>query len=140
MTFKIGKSGNPKGRPKGALSKRVQLARLLDPHAEQLVEKMIELALNGDVPTLRLCIERLIPKVKNEPIGIELPDKLDEKGITKLNDEILSAILDGRINLDDAERLKQFLKKENHVKEKLSLGGVTDPVEAMRAYEKIMMA
>ena len=55
MTFKTGKSGNPKGRPKGALSKRVQLAKLLEPHAEELVAKMIELAQRGCKCFAPLC-------------------------------------------------------------------------------------
>lgn len=40
MTFLIGQSGNPNGRPKGALSRRVQLTKLLEPHAEQLINNI----------------------------------------------------------------------------------------------------
>jgi len=54
MTFKAGQSGNPNGRRKGVLNKRTELAKMLDPHAEAIVAKMIELALQGDVTALRL--------------------------------------------------------------------------------------
>ncbi|MES2204778.1 MAG: DUF5681 domain-containing protein [Pseudomonadota bacterium] len=139
MTFKVGKSGNPNGRPKGAVSRRVRLANLLEPHAEELISKTIELALEGDSTALRLCIERLIPKTKYEPLDIELPAKLDNKGIAKLNDEIMQAVLDGRLNIDEADRLKKFITEQPNIAAPLKLT-VTDPIEAMRAYERIMKA
>ncbi|CAM4457252.1 MAG: hypothetical protein LEGION0403_FIIPPAGN_02325 [Legionella sp.] len=100
MTFKAGQSGNPKGRQKGVPNKRTELAKMLDPHAEELVAKMIELALEGDVTALRLCMERLIPKANRESTGIEF-----QKNISKLKDDILRAALDGRVSIADAERL-----------------------------------
>ena len=73
MTFKNGESGNPNGRPKGAISKRTQLSKLLEPHAEELINKVVELAKAGDINALRLCFERLIPKPKEEAIEVDLP-------------------------------------------------------------------
>lgn len=66
MTFKKGISGNIQGRPKGIVDKRIELRSLLVPHAEALVNKAVELALAGDSNALRLCIDRLIPKAKDE--------------------------------------------------------------------------
>jgi hypothetical protein len=142
MTFKVGQSGNPKGRVKGSVNKRTQLARLLEPHAEELVAKMIQLALGGDVTALRLCIERLIPKVLNEPTGIELPRDFDEKGSSKIKDEVLSMVLDGRMNVADAEKLMRLIDSkysENGCSMKSSPALPPDPVEAVRIYQKIMM-
>ena len=61
--FKPGISGNPKGRPKGARDKRTELRSLLEPHAKDLVEKVVELAKGGDTTAIRLCLERLIPPI-----------------------------------------------------------------------------
>jgi len=44
MTFKTGQSGNPVGRPKGIIDKRAQLRSLIQPHAEDLVNKLVEQA------------------------------------------------------------------------------------------------
>lgn len=139
MTFQVGKSGNPNGRPKGAISRRAQLANFFEPHAENLINKTIELALGGDSVALRLCIERLIPKTKHEPLGITLPSKLDEDGMAKLNDEILQAVCDGRVDLDEAERLKNFLAEKTNTFTPLKIDAI-DPIEAMRQYEQIMRA
>jgi hypothetical protein len=140
MTFKKGKSGNPNGRPKGALSNRAQLTKLLDPHATDLVQKMIGLALNGDVNALRLCIERLIPKIKYEPIGIELPNNINDKNKLKLKNAIINAIFEGQISVDDAEKLVRLINNEA---EKSSLPSLsiptTDPIEAARIYQRIML-
>ena len=61
--FKPGQSGNPKGRPKGALNKTTRAAMvLLENEAEDLTRKLVELAKGGDITALRLCLERLIPR------------------------------------------------------------------------------
>lgn len=75
--FQKGKSGNPTGKPKGALNKRPPLSKLLEPHAEALIAKMLELALAGDPVALRLCIERLIPKADQKQVVAVMPDLND---------------------------------------------------------------
>lgn len=133
MTFKSGQSGNPKGRRKGALNKRTELAKMLDSHAGALVAKMIELALDGDVTAIRLCIERLIPKANREPTGIEF-----QKDIIKLSDDILQAAFDGRISIDDAERLRKLVNDQTG-KSAVPLSiNTTCPIEAAKIYQKIM--
>ena len=69
MKYTKGKSGNPKGRPRGIRDKRVELRSLLEPHAAELVQKAVELAKDGDSAALRLCLDRLIPtlKARDEP-------------------------------------------------------------------------
>lgn len=79
MAFQKGQSGNPAGRPQGALNKRAQLAKLLEPHATNLINKVIELALSGDINALRLCIERLIPKAQHHCLDVDLPVEMNEE-------------------------------------------------------------
>jgi hypothetical protein len=53
--FKPGQSGNPKGRPKGALNKTTRAARvLLENEAADLTRKLVELGKGGDLTALRL--------------------------------------------------------------------------------------
>jgi len=142
MTFRAGQSGNPHGRPKGALSRRTHLAKLLEPHAESLVAKMIELALSGDVNALRLCIERLIPKMQQQPVSIDLPKKLNQKTIPGLKDSILRLAFAGEISLDHAERLAKLVAqfKDSHSPSTADYKIPTnDPIEASRIYQRIML-
>ncbi len=69
MKYQKGRSGNPRGRPAGIQDKRTELRRLLEPHAEELVRKAVELAKAGDGAAMRLCLDRLIPtlKARDEP-------------------------------------------------------------------------
>ena len=62
IKFKPGQSGNPSGRPKGALNKATLATQaLLDGKAEALTRKAVELAKNGNLVALGLCLDRLLP-------------------------------------------------------------------------------
>lgn len=81
--FLQGVSGNPAGKPKGARHKVTQAAMtLLEGEAETLIRKAIELALNGDITALKLCLDRLVPALKSisPPIRLEegVPDTLTD--------------------------------------------------------------
>ena len=82
--FVKGKSGNPKGRPKGIPDKRTALKDLLKPHAEELVNKAMELVRAGDVAALRLCMERLIPKVSSVSLSVEPSEDCDLQQVAGL--------------------------------------------------------
>ena len=73
--FEKGTSGNPNGRPKGSRNRSTLAAEaLLDGEAEALTRKVIELALNGDLGAVRLCLERLIPARRSRVIQFDLPE------------------------------------------------------------------
>jgi len=75
MAFKPGKSGNPSGKPKGARNKTtVAMEKLLDDDAATITSKAIELAKNGDLTALRLCLERIIPPSKDRPVNFDMPE------------------------------------------------------------------
>ena len=58
--FKPGVSGNPSGRPQGSRNKAtLALESLLDGQAEVLTQKAVDMALEGDMQALRLCLERI---------------------------------------------------------------------------------
>ena len=57
--FEKGTSGNPSGRPRGSRNATtLALEVLLDGQAQALTQKAIDLALTGDIPALRLCLDR----------------------------------------------------------------------------------
>ena len=72
--FRRGASGNPSGRPKGVRNRATVLAAgLIEGQGEALAQKAVDLALGGDPIALRICIERLVPKVHDRPLQFKLP-------------------------------------------------------------------
>lgn len=117
--FKKGQSGNPKGKKPGTPNKRTKLAALLEPHAEKLINKTVELALSGDVNALRLCIDRLIPKATNQQIQIDLQD-LDigcSSNLSTIGKKIFDATTNGTITSDDGKQLMSILDSQRKILE-----------------------
>lgn len=53
---------NPAGRPKGSVNKFTALAReLMSDKSPEIVNKVIEKALEGDVHCLKMCLDRILP-------------------------------------------------------------------------------
>ena len=63
--FKGMKSLNPNGRPKGSVNKFTALSReLMSNRGPEIVQKVIDLALEGDRTCLKMCMDRIIPTTK----------------------------------------------------------------------------
>src|SRR3989442_12355646 len=74
MPFEKGESGNPAGRPRGSRNRTALLMEnLLSYEAEAIGRKAVEMAIKGDMAAIRLCMDRLAPPRKEEPIAFELP-------------------------------------------------------------------
>lgn len=107
MQFKKGRSGNPNGRPLGSSNKRTHLAKLLEPHANALIKKAVELALSGDTNALRLCIERLIPKAQPDSLSVVVPDvtQIEASNTALLAHEIIKSLAGDSVTIEQAKLL-----------------------------------
>jgi hypothetical protein len=71
MPFKKGQSGNSAGRRLGKRNRLTEFVdALLDGDAEKLSRKAVDLALDGNVVALRLCLERIAPIRTGRPMRI----------------------------------------------------------------------
>ncbi len=96
-------TGNP-GKPRGARHKATQAALvLLEGEGEALARKAVEMALNGDVVALRLCLERLVPVRKDGTIRFDLPPLVKSEDAPAAARAVVEALADGQISPADAE-------------------------------------
>jgi len=117
MAFEKGKSGNPKGKPRGAKDKRTELRSLLEPHREELVKVVVAKALNGDGSALRICMDRLIAPMRSNPIRIsKFSGTLAERG-----DQVMTGIGKGELGIDEAAALMSVLQSQARIIEATEL-------------------
>jgi hypothetical protein len=108
--FKPGQSGNPGGRPKGALNKITLAAQaLLDGEAEVLTRKVVELAKAGNPMALRLCLERLLPPRQDRPINFNLAKIQGVEDLPQALLAILEAVSQGEITPKEGQSLTDML-------------------------------
>lgn len=111
--WKPGQSGNPNGRPRGSLNKTtVAVQELLKGEAEKLTRKVIELALQGDTTSLKLCLERILPAVKETPVNFNIPTIENISELPMLTGAILESVASGELLPGEAERIGKIV--ENH--------------------------
>jgi hypothetical protein len=74
MTFEKGQSGNPAGRPPGSRNKATILGEsMFQGEAEAIIRVAIDKALEGDVRAIRLCLERVFPRLRDRATLFDLP-------------------------------------------------------------------
>lgn len=62
--FEKGKSGNPKGRPVGS-GVTGKLRSAIEARAPELIEMLIQKALEGDTASAKFLLDRVLPAVKS---------------------------------------------------------------------------
>lgn len=115
--FKPGQSGNPKGRPKGSHNKATIAAlTLLEGEGEALTRKAVELALNGDIQALRLCLDRITPTLKatSGPVSTAIPSC---GSLADQAEAIYQATCNGTLTTDEATTMMSLIQSQCKIKE-----------------------
>ena len=118
MTFQSGQSGNPNGRPKGIVDKRARLREKLEVHADEILDSLIANAKAGDSVALKLCVERLIPRIKSDDgIVFELPDgRLDVgNNMLQIAHDLTQAVALGRLTFEEAFQFSNFINHQRRL-------------------------
>jgi len=131
--FKPGKSGNPKGRPKGIADRRVALRQLFQPYAGELIGKAMELALAGDTQAIKICIDRIVPPVKEEPIAVTLPKIDSPEDCTKAQAAVLNAVAAGEMLPGEGQTLSSLIDAQRRAYETTELTKRLEALEAQLA-------
>ena len=98
MRFQPGQSGNPAGRPLGALNKKtLAMEAMLAQRAEASVAKIIDRADAGEPAAMRLCMERMAPTGSARPLPFELPPVETPDDVTAAARAVIMAMAEGTI-------------------------------------------
>jgi hypothetical protein len=108
--FVKGRSGNPSGRPIGALNRSSRLAAILfEGQAEALAQRAVEMALAGDVQALRLVLERLVPPARERALDVTLPALAKASDLPAISARIVALVASGELLPDEGAKLAALL-------------------------------
>ena len=124
-----------RGRPPGSRNKSTLLKQgALEAHATPLLNKLMLMALNGQIGAMRLCMEQLMPGRHSAPVKLRMPKTNTAAGVKEGCERVLQGVAKGEISptqglqlmtmLDvqrravESDELEQRLEAvENHMKE-----------------------
>jgi hypothetical protein len=102
--------GNP-GRPKGSRNRTTMaMEALLDGEAETLTRKAIDLAKQGDMAALRLCMERIVPPRKDRPVRFKMPNLETAADAVKAAAALVTAVASGDLTPAEAAELSKLVE------------------------------
>jgi hypothetical protein len=129
--WRKGYAPNPKGRPAGSRHKTtLAIEALLEGEAEALTRKAIEMAMNGDVVALRLCLDRAAPLRKGRPVVVDLPPIETAQDIVGAVGAIVGAVGEGMLTPDEGQTVASILDAHRRAIETQELEARLATVEA----------
>jgi len=132
--FERGKSGNPKGRPKGARNRTTALVEaLLDGEAEEIVRKVVNKALEGDTAALRLCLERILAPKRERRVAFELPTIASATDAANASSVVLAECAAGTLSPSEASEIMALISSHVRV---LEVGEIEARVVALERGSK----
>lgn len=107
--YKPGQSGNPAGKKKGTKHESTRLREMFRTRSTELFNTAINLALDGDVAMIRLCIDKILPSMKPVTETIEAP--LSSEGtLAEQAATLYRQAASGEVSLDVAVQLMNVLQ------------------------------
>src|SRR5437763_15133958 len=100
--FQKGHSGNPAGRPVGARNRMpAAIARLIDQHADNLADRLVERAYRGDRDAMKLCLDQVATR-RGAPVPLDLPRLETAADAVEAGTMIMEAVATGDLTPDEA--------------------------------------
>ena len=100
--FAAGNSGRPKGSRNKAT---IAIESLLQGQAKTLTQTAVTKALEGDTVALRLCLERIAPAPKDQPVSFSLPKMNNALDASEAAGSVLNAVSNSELTPIEATRV-----------------------------------
>jgi hypothetical protein len=122
------------GRPLGSRNKNTLIIEeLLNESSESLLQKALSLAQQGNIPMLRLLLDRVLPRPKDAPVSIEsLPIRTPEE-LLQAQESVMKELALGQLSLNQAQQIFSLIEARRRVLETQELE------QRLRALEERML-
>jgi hypothetical protein len=108
--FQPGQSGNPRGKPKGAIHTATLAARaLLSGELDEICRQIVAKAKGGDMTAAKIIVDKILPNAREVPLSISLPPLNQVRDMAGVARAILDAASNGRILPGEAASLADLL-------------------------------
>ena len=108
-----GKSPNPLGRP----AKTAKVNILLEGHRGELVQKALDMALDGDTTALKICLDRIAPIPKTTQPKVTITGFEHAAGLLAKCNVLISSVASGEVSCDIASNIISMLVSLTKLKE-----------------------
>jgi hypothetical protein len=129
--FAPGQSGNPAGKPKGARHRTTLLAeRLMQTDVVEVVHAVINQAKGGDTSAAKLILERIAPVRRGAAVQLELPELRTPQDVGGAIAELVRAMAEGQITVDEALTVSHVLESRLRAIETIDLDARLSALES----------
>jgi hypothetical protein len=120
-----------RGRPAGSRNKStVALQSMLDQRAEAILAKAVLMALQGDTTALRLCVERLLPPRRNNPVRFKLPPINSAADVARALSKVIQGVANGKLAPAEGEKITAMLESVQGIIESVDHGKRIEALES----------
>jgi hypothetical protein len=123
-----------RGRPPGSRNQKTLLIEgLLDENSESLLNKALNLAQQGNIPMLRLLLDRVLPRPKDAAVSMGLLPLRTPEELLQAQEGVMQELELGQLTPNQAEQIFSLIEARRRVLETQELA------QRVRALEQRML-
>ena len=94
------------------------------------------MAKEGDIGALRICLDRIIPPVKEDPVSVKIPRIAGAEDCTKAQAAVLNAVAAGEILPSEGQALSGLIENQRRAYETTELSKRLEAIEQQLSTRK----